>query len=196
MGKIENNSIFAPKTKLMPTDELILELFSNENTRNRAFEMLVKKYQREVYQSVRRMVGLHDDANDVSQNVFIKIWRHLDNFRGESSLKTWILRICTNESLTFIEKRKKLLNLTDDSHTEWMLQTIPDDKYISSDQIVQLIQQAILHLPEKQRVVFSLRYYDEMPYEEMSKVLNTSEGALKASYHFAVKKVEDFLLNH
>jgi len=180
----------------MPTDELILQLFSDENSRNRAFEMLVKKYQREVYQNVRRMVGLHDDANDVSQNVFIKIWRYLENFRGESSLKTWILKICTNESLTFIEKKKKLLNLYDDSYTEWMLQTIPDDKYLSSDKIVQLIQQAILHLPEKQRVVFSLRYYEEMPYEEMSKLLDTSEGALKASYHFAVKKVEDFLLKH
>ena len=180
----------------MPTDELILQLFSDENTRNRAFEMLVKKYQRDVYNNVRRMVGLHDDANDVSQNVFIKIWRHLENFRGESSLKTWILKICTNESLTFIEKKKKLLNLYDDSYTEWMLQTIPDDKYLSSDKIVQLIQQAIMHLPEKQRVVFSLRYYEEMPYEEMSKLLDTSEGALKASYHFAVKKVEDFLLKH
>jgi RNA polymerase sigma-70 factor (ECF subfamily) len=180
----------------MPTDELILELFANEKTRNRAFEMLVKKYQKEVYQSVRRMVGLHDDANDVSQNVFIKIWRHLNSFRGESSLKTWILRICTNESLTFIEKKKKLLNLNDDSYTDWMLQTIPDDKYISSEKIVQLIQQAIISLPEKQRAVFTLRYYDEMPYEEMSKLLNTSEGALKASYHFAVKKVEEFLLNH
>jgi RNA polymerase sigma-70 factor (ECF subfamily) len=180
----------------MPTDELILELFADEKTRNRAFEMLVKKYQKEVYQSVRRMVGLHDDANDVSQNVFVKIWRHLHNFRGESSLKTWILKICTNESLTFIEKKKKLLNLNDDSYTDWMLQTIPDDKYISSDKIVQLIQQAILSLPEKQRIVFTYRYYEEMPYEEMSKILNTSEGALKASYHFAVKKVEDFLLNH
>lgn len=180
----------------MPTDELILQLFADENTRNRAFEMLVKKYQREVYQNVRRIVGLHDDANDVSQNVFIKIWRHLNSFRGESSLKTWILRICTNESLTFIEKKKKLLHLTDDSYTDWMLQTIPDDKYLSSEKIVQLIQQAIVMLPEKQRVVFSLRYYEEMPYEEMSKLLNTSEGALKASYHFAVKKVEDFLLNN
>jgi len=180
----------------MPTDELLLQLFADEKTRTRAFEMLVKKYQKDVYLSVRRMVGLHDDANDVSQNVFIKIWRHLDSFRGESSLKTWILRICTNESLTFIEKRKKLLNLTEDSYTDWMLQTIPDDKYLSSDKIVQLIQQAILQLPEKQQIVFSLRYYDEMPYEEMSKLLNTSEGALKASYHFAVKKVEDFLLKH
>jgi RNA polymerase sigma-70 factor (ECF subfamily) len=180
----------------MPTDELILELFASEKSRERAFEMLVKKYQREVYQSVRRIVGLHDDANDVSQNVFVKIWRHLDKFRGESALKTWILRICTNESLTFIENKKKLLHLNDDSYTDWMLQTIPDDKYISSDKIVQLIQQAILSLPEKQRIVFSYRYYDEMPYEEMSKILNTSEGALKASYHFAVKKVEDFLLKH
>jgi len=179
-----------------PADELIIHLFSDEKTRNRAFEMLVKKYQRDVYQSVRRIVGLHDDANDVSQNVFIKIWRHLSSFRGESSLKTWILKICTNESLTFIEKKKKLLNLTDDNYTEWMLQTIPDDKYLSSDKIIQLIQHAIMHLPEKQRTVFTLRYYEEMPYEEMSKILNTSEGALKASYHFAVKKVENFLLNH
>jgi RNA polymerase sigma-70 factor (ECF subfamily) len=180
----------------MPTDELILQLFSNDSTRNRAFEMLVNKYQKDVYQNVRRMVGLHEDANDVSQNVFIKIWRHLNGFRGESSLKTWILKICTNESLTFIEKKKKLLNLSDDSYTDWMLQTIPDDKYLSSEKIVQLIQQAILMLPEKQRAVFSLRYYEEMPYEEMSRLLNTSEGALKASYHFAVKKVEDFLLNN
>ena len=180
----------------MPTDELILHLFADEKTRDRAFEMLVKKYQREVYQNVRRIVGLHDDANDVAQNVFIKIWRHLHQFRGESSLKTWISRICTNESLSFIEKKKKLLNLNDDSYTEWMLQTIPDDKYLSSDSIVQLLHKAILNLPEKQRIVFSYRYYDEMPYEEMSKILNTSEGALKASYHFAVKKVEDFLLKH
>jgi RNA polymerase sigma-70 factor (ECF subfamily) len=179
-----------------PADELILQLFSDPNTRERAFNLLVKKYQRDVYQNIRRIVGLHDDANDVSQNVFIKIWRHLDNFRGESSLKTWILRICTNESLSFIEKKKKILNLADDSYTEWMLQTIPDDKYLSSDKIVQLIQQAILHLPEKQRIVFTYRYYDEMPYEEMSKLLDTSEGALKASYHFAVKKVENFLLKH
>jgi len=180
----------------MPTDELILELFAIEKSRERAFEMLVKKYQREVYKSVRRIVGLHDDANDVSQNVFVKIWRHLHQFRGDSSLKTWILRICTNEALTFIEKKKKLLNLNDDSYTDWMLQSIPDDKYISSDKIVQLIHQAIVSLPEKQRIVFTYRYYDEMPYEEMSKILNTSEGALKASYHFAVKKVEEFLLNH
>jgi len=180
----------------MPTDEFILHLFSDEKTRERAFEMLVKKYQRDVYQNVRRIVGLHDDANDVSQNVFVKIWRHLHNFRGDSSLKTWILKICTNESLTFIEKKKKLLHLTDDSYTEWMLQTIPDDKYISSDKIVQLIQQAIVQLPEKQRIVFTYRYYDEMPYEEMSKILNTSEGALKASYHFAAKKVEEFLSKH
>lgn len=180
----------------MPTDDLILQLFSVEKSRERAFEMLVKKYQKEVYQNVRKIVALHDDANDVTQNVLVKIWRHLSNFRGEASLKTWILKICTNESLSFIEKKKKMLKLTDDSFNEWMIHVIPDDKYVSSDRIVQLIQQAILHLPEKQRVVFTYRYYNEMPYEEMSKILNTSTGALKASYHFAVKKVEDFLLNH
>ena len=143
-----------------------------------------------------RIVFLHEDAKDVTQNVFIKIWRHLEGFRGDSSLKTWITRICINESLSFIEKKKKLLNLNEEEYLNWMAQAVPEDRYFSADKIQQLIQQAILSLPEKQRIVFTYRYYDEMPYEEMSKLLNTSEGALKASYHFAVKKVEEFLKNH
>lgn len=175
------------------SDDYILKLFKDPKSKEKAFEMLLEKYKSDIYYSIRRLVFLHDDANDVTQNVWIKVWRYLSNFRGDSSLKTWITKICVNESLTFIEKKKKLLNLNDDGYTEWMLQTIPEDRYFSADKIQQLIQTAIQMLPPKQRAVFNLRYYDEMPYEEMAKVLNTSVGSLKASYHFAAQKIEDFL---
>lgn len=175
------------------SDEHILELFSHEKTKEQAFKLLMEKYKTDIYYTVRRIVFSHDDADDVTQNVLIKVWRHLDHFRGDSSLKTWITRICVNESLTFIEKKKKLLNLYDDNYTDFMLKTVAEDKYLSEDKIQMLLQQAIMKLPEKQRIVFTMRYYDETPYEEMSKILDTSVGALKASYHFASKKVEDYL---
>jgi len=175
------------------TDESILELFSTEKTKEKAFQFLMEKYQTHIYYGVRRIVVLHEDANDVTQNVLIKIWRHLDRFRGDSSLKTWISKICVNEALTYIEKKKKLLNLYDDDYIDYSLHTAKEEKYYSSDKIQQLLQEAILKLPEKQRIVFTIRYYEELPYEEISKMLDTSVGALKASYHFAVKKIEDFL---
>jgi RNA polymerase sigma-70 factor (ECF subfamily) len=178
---------------MVESDEKILSLFKEEKTKEKAFKLLIDKYQRDIYYAVRRIVYLHDDANDVTQNVFIKIWRHLDGFRGDSSLKTWLVRICVNESLSFIEKKKKLLNLYDDSYTSYMLKTVKEEQYFSPDKIQHLIQEAIIQLPEKQRIVFSMRYYDETPYEEMAQILNTSVGALKASYHFAVQKVEAFL---
>src|SRR5574344_1015339 len=174
-------------------DELILSLFQDNSSKERAFKMLMNKYQKDVYYAIRRIVFLHEDANDVTQNVFIKIWRHLGKFRGDASLKTWITRICVNESLTFIENKRKLLNITDEDYTTKLLQVTSEDKYFSADKIEQLLQAAILKLPEKQRIVFTMRYYDETPYEEMSKILNTSVGALKSSYHFALKKVEEFL---
>ncbi len=177
-------------------DEYILALFSKEKTKEQAFKLLMDKYQTDIYYAVRRIVFSHDDTDDVTQNVLVKIWRHLDKFRGESSLKTWITRISVNESLTFIEKKKKMLNLYEQDYTDFMLKTVEEERYISADNIQKILQQAILQLPEKQRIVFSLRYYDEMPYEEMSKVLDTSVGALKASYHFAVKKVEEYLSKH
>lgn len=176
------------------SDEEIISLFSNEKTKEQAFKLLMGKYQRDIYYNVRRVVFLHDDADDITQNVLIKIWRYLGNFRGESSLRTWISRICTNEALTFIEKKKKLLNLNDDSYTDFMLTSLPDTKHLSGNKIQDLLLKAIAQLPEKQRIVFSYRYYDEMPYEEMSKILDTSVGALKASYHFAMKKVQEFLI--
>ncbi|HHU46425.1 MAG TPA: sigma-70 family RNA polymerase sigma factor [Bacteroidales bacterium] len=174
-------------------DQKILSLFADEKTKEKAFRLLIDKYQKDIYYAIRRIVYLHDDANDVTQNVFIKIWRYLDKFRGDSSLKTWITKICVNESLTFIEKKKKLLNLYDDSYTSFMLRSVEEEKYFSSDKIQQILHKAILQLPQKQQIVFTMRYYDETPYEEMSKILDTSVGALKASYHFAVKKVEEFI---
>ena len=177
-------------------DEHILELFSKEKTKEKAFQLLMEKYQTDIYYGVRRVVVLHEDANDVSQNVLIKIWRHLDKFRGDSSLRTWIAKICVNEALTFIDKKKKLLNLYDEEYIDYSLHTAKEEKYYSSDKIQQLLQEAILRLPEKQRIVFTIRYYEELPYEEISKILDTSVGALKASYHFAVKKIEEFLSKH
>lgn len=174
----------------------ILSLFSNDKTKEEGYKLLVERYKTDIYYAVRRIVISHEDANDVTQNVLIKIWRHLGKFRGDSSLRTWILRICMNESLTFIERRKKLLNLYDEDYATYTLKTAAEERFISSDKIEQLLREAIARLPEKQRIVFTLRYYDETPYEEMSKILDTSVGALKASYHFAAKKVEDFLSKH
>ena len=177
----------------MMEDQQILELFKDEKTKEKAFRELMLKYQRDAYYTIRHYVFMPDDANDVVQNTFVKVWRYLDNFRGDSSLKTWITRICINESLSFIEKKKKMLNLSDEKYTDHLLNVAAEERYFSSDKIEALLQKAILKLPDKQRLVFTLRYYDEMPYEEMSKVLNTSVGALKSSYHFAMKKVQDDL---
>ena len=172
------------------TGEFILSLFSNEKTKEKAFEMLLKKYQKHIYYSARRIVTIHEDADDVTQNVCIKIWRNLDKFRSESSLKTWISRICVNEALTYIEKKKKLLNLDDDNYTNFLLISQADTSTLSPSQIEQILQEEIVKLPPKQRAVFTMRYYDETPYAEMSKIFDTSESALKASYHFAAEKIK------
>jgi RNA polymerase sigma factor (sigma-70 family) len=139
----------------------------------------------------------HEDANDVLQNAFIRVWKGLDNFREDSQLYTWIYRIGTNECLTFLEQKKRKSTVSLDGDVETGLSnTIKADKHFDPNKLEWKLQLAMQQLPEKQRIVFNLRYYDEMPYEEMSKVLETSEGALKASYHHAVKKIEDFILNH
>jgi len=138
----------------------------------------------------------HEDTNDVLQNVFIRVWNGLDNFREDAQLYTWLYRIATNESLTFIEQQKKKASVPLDDVEGSISNKIKADKYFDPNKLEWKLQVAIQQLPEKQRVVFNLRYYDEMPYEEMSKVLETSEGALKASYHHAVKKIEDYILNH
>jgi RNA polymerase sigma factor (sigma-70 family) len=176
-------------------NELLIE-FKEAATKERAFTRIIKKYQEKLYWHVRRMVVEHEDANDVLQNIFIKVWNGLDNFREDSQLYTWLYRIATNESLTFLEQRKKRSAVSLSDIEKGLSNQIKADKNFDANKLEWKLQLAMQQLPEKQRIVFSLRYYDEMPYEEMSRVLETSEGALKASYHHAVKKIEDFILNH
>ena len=177
-------------------DSELLVQFRNPSTREKAFTAIIKKYQEKLYWHIRRMLVDHEDTNDVLQNVFIRVWNGLDNFREDAQLYTWLYRIATNESLTFIEQQKKKASVPFDDVEGSLTNKIRADKHFDPNKLEWKLQVAIQQLPEKQRIVFSLRYYDEMPYEEMSKVLETSEGALKASYHHAVKKIEDYILNH
>lgn len=178
------------------SDQELIEQFKHPATKERSFEAIIKKYQERLYWHIRRMVVDHEDANDVLQNMFIKVWKSLDNFREESQLYTWLYRIATNESLTFISNQKKRHAISIDDEDHSMAHKLKSDEHFDANKLEWKLQLAIQSLPEKQRLVFNLRYYDEMPYEEMSKVLETSTGALKASYHHAAKKVEEFILNH
>ncbi|MCX8020589.1 MAG: RNA polymerase sigma factor [Chitinophagaceae bacterium] len=177
------------------SDSELLARFRQTETREQAFTALIKKYQDKLYWHIRRLVITHDDANDVLQNVFIRVWNGLENFREDSKLYTWLYRIATNECLTFLEQQKRKAALSLDEVQSGLVNKIKAEKHFDAEKLEWKLQLAIQQLPEKQRIVFTLRYYDEMPYEEMSKVLDTSEGALKASYHHAVKKIEDYLLN-
>ena len=176
-------------------DKELLFQFKNEATKEAAFTRIIKKYQEKLYWHIRRMVVEHEDANDVLQNIFIKVWKSLDNFREDSQLYTWLYRIATNESLTFLQQQKKRSSISMDDEDSTISNKIKADEHFDANKLEWKLQLAIQKLPEKQRAVFNLRYYDEMPYEEMSRVLETSEGALKASYHHAVKKIEDYILN-
>jgi RNA polymerase sigma factor (sigma-70 family) len=178
------------------SDAELLIQFRQPQTKESAFTAIIKKYQEKLYWHIRRMVVDHDDANDVLQNVFIRVWNGLENFREDSQLYTWLYRIATNESLTFIEQQKKRAAVSLSDVETGLSNKIKADKHFDPNKLEWKLQLAIQQLPEKQRLVFSLRYYDEMPYEEMSRVLETSEGALKASYHHAVKKIEDYIKNH
>jgi RNA polymerase sigma factor (sigma-70 family) len=176
-------------------DKELLARFKNEQTRESAYTAIIKKYQEKLYWHVRRMVVDHDDANDVLQNMFIKVWKNLDNFREDSQLYTWLYRIATNESLTFLEQQKKRTSASLSDEEGYLANKLVADKDFDGNKLEWKLQLAIQQLPEKQKAVFNLRYFEEMPYEEMSRVLETSEGALKASYHHAVKKIEDYILN-
>jgi len=177
-------------------DNELLAQFRDPATKESAFTAIIRKYQEKLYWHVRRIVVDHDDANDVLQNVFIRVWKGLENFREDSQLYTWLYRIATNECLTFLEQQKKRSSVSLSDVESGLSNKIKADKHFDPNRLEWKLQVAIQQLPEKQRIVFTLRYYDEMPYEQMSKVLDTSEGALKASYHHAVKKIEDYILNH
>jgi len=176
-------------------DAEILEKFSNEKTRNEAFNLLINKYQQKIYWHIRRLVVDHDDTDDLVQDTFIKVWKNLEKFRNDSQLYTWIYRIATNESITFLNKKKTQNNIPLDEVSTELAETLTASSYFNGDKIQMKLQQALLTLPDKQRLVFNMKYFDDMKYEEISAVLGTSVGALKASYHIAVKKIEEFMLN-
>ncbi|TDH23263.1 RNA polymerase sigma factor [Segetibacter sp. 3557_3] len=178
---------------MLPEDKELLHQFRQPLTREKAFTAILTKYQEKLYWHIRRMVIEHEDANDILQNLFIKVWKGLDNFREDSQLYTWLYRIATNESLTFLDqqKRRKTTSFSDDENG--LSNKIKADEGFDANKLEWKLQLGIQQLPEKQRLVFNLRYYDEMPYEEMSRILDTSEGALKASYHHAAKKIEEYI---
>lgn len=176
-------------------DQEILDLIASPTGLNQGFNLLVKKYQSRLYQQIRRMVTDHDDTDDVLQLVFIKAWKNLDAFRNDSKLYTWLCRIAINESITFINNRKKRIFVSVDEMGGGMMARADESPQINGDFIQQKLLKAISELPEKQRAVFCLKYYEEMPYEDIANITGTSVGALKASYHHAVQKIEKFLNN-
>lgn len=178
------------------SDLELLDQFAKEETRHYAFNQLVRKYQQRLYWHIRKIVIDHDDANDIIQNVFLKVWGALPGFRKDAQLFTWLYRIATNESLTFLKQKKRrfFLPLSDVEHQ--LASKLDDDPLFSGDQIQKKLQQAILKLPTQQRLVFNMKYFDTMKYEEISEILGVSVGALKASYHHAVKKIEKYMTGH
>lgn len=175
------------------TDDEIINLCKNKENLERGYRILVKKYSSRTYWHIRRIVIDHDDANDITQDVFIKVWKNLEDFRGDCTLFSWIYRIATNESLNFIRRSKKDLHITIDSEDNNLINQLGQSDFISSEEIILKLQNAIIKLPERQRIVFNMRYYDELSYNEMSEILKITTGSLKASYHHALKKIEELL---
>ncbi len=176
-------------------DQKILEEIRSPFTREIGFRHLIETYQRKVYHIIRRMVIIHEDADDLTQNTFIKAFRNLDKFEGNSSIFTWLYRIGTNEALSFLEKKKKRYFFSIDDHQDKMESYLDQPGILTGDQIQIRLQKALLKLPDKQRLVFHLKYQEELTYEQMSEITGTSVGALKASYHHAVKKIEQSVLS-
>jgi len=175
------------------SDQELKNLLSNAQTLRRGFEVLVRQYSEQLYWQIRRIVLTHEDTNDVLQNTFIKAWNGLSSFHGDSKLITWLSRIAINESLDFMRKQKNAtLVSSDDEGANGIANQLMADEYFDGELVEAQLQEAIAQLPEVQRTVFTLRYYEEMKYSEISRIMGTSEGALKASYHIAVKKISEF----
>lgn len=172
------------------SDKELLELINNPFTKDRGFKILLDMYQRRVYGIIRKMVIIHEDADDILQNTFLKALNNIHKFKGDSSLFSWLYRIATNESLNYLEKKKRRYFFSLEDHQNAMENHLDNSPCISGDDIQKTLQKIILKLPEKQRLVFNLKYYEDLSYEEISKITDTSVGALKASYHHAVKKIE------
>lgn len=176
-------------------DSEILQKFADPKTRDEAFNLLLKKYQQKIYWHVRRLVINHDDADDLVQDIFIKVWKNLADFRSDSQLYTWLYRIASNESITFLNRKKLKNNVSLDEVGYDLAESLADSTYFDGDHAQMKLQKALLILPEKQRLVFNMKYFDDLKYDEISAILGTSVGGLKASFHLAVKKIEHYLLN-
>ena len=174
------------------SDSELVEMLREPRTRREGFAVLVKQYSEKLYWKVRRIVLSHEDANDVLQNVFIKVWSNLQNFQGKSSLSTWLYRIAVNESLDFLRKQK-LADKVSTDEDDSVASRLMSDEYFDGDEVQTRLQEAVARLPEVQRTVFSLKYFEEMKYSEISQIINTSEGALKASYQKKKKKITEYL---
>jgi RNA polymerase sigma-70 factor (ECF subfamily) len=176
------------------SNENLLTSLKNEESRSKAFSSVVVKYQEQLYWLIRKMILSHEDANDVLQNTFLKAWNGLDSFRGDSSISTWLHKIAINETFTFLasQQMKNANNMIDIENV--MIHNLQSDNYFSGDEAQLKLQKAILSLPPKQRLVFNMKYFENRKYEEMEEILGTSIGSLKASYHHAVKKIENFIL--
>ncbi len=172
--------------------EFILRL-QDPKSKEAAFRELLQLYKERLYWHIRKIVISHDDADDVLQNTFIKVYRSIDRFKGESKLFSWMYRIATNESITHLNKKAKRLKITNEEHQNNIINNLAADVYFEGDEIQRKLQQAIASLPEKQQLVFNMKYFQDIKYKDMAEILDTSEGALKASYHIATKKIEAFL---
>lgn len=168
----------------------------DEKTQNQAFQVLLSSYQKPLYNHIRNIVLNHDDADDVLQNTFVKVFQNLKNFKGDSQLFSWMYRIATNEAITFLNAKAKRNGMTSTDFQQKQIENLKADSYFEGDEIQLKLQKAIAILPEKQQLVFKMRYFEELKYEDLSEILGTSVGALKSSYHHAVKKIEDFMLKN
>ncbi|KAB1069407.1 RNA polymerase sigma factor [Tamlana haliotis] len=176
------------------TDEtILLEQLKSENQKEQAFKVLLNLYKERLYWHIRNIVKSHDDADDVLQNTFIKVYKNIAGFKGDSKLYSWMYRIATNESLSFLSKKAKQLQITNEELQNTTINNLASDVYFEGDHIKLKLQQAIASLPEKQQLVFNMKYFEDIKYKDMAEILETSEGALKASYHIAVKKIESYL---
>ncbi|MGE4414715.1 MAG: RNA polymerase sigma factor [Bacteroidales bacterium] len=177
-------------------DKDLLELYREDGKQRYAFNLIVDKYSERLYWHIRKMVASHDDANDILQNTLLKAWKNLEGFREESRLYTWLYRIATNESLTFLKRARLKATLSLSDYSKQLENQLEADAYFNGDDTQRLFRKAVLKLPDKQRAVFTMRYFDDMKYEDISEVLGTSVGALKASYHHAFQKIQIFLKEH
>ena len=180
----------------MINEKDLIKRLTTKATQEAAFKDLLQLYKERLYWHIRKIVITHDDADDVLQNTFIKVFKNINSFKGESNLFSWMYRIATNEAISFLNKKSKMLQVSNETLQQQAVSNLKSDVYFNGDDIQLKLQQAITTLPQKQQLVFNMKYFDNIKYKDMANILDTSEGALKASYHLAVKKIEDYLKTH